>query len=525
MFNSTRQMAFGVIVVILVVFTGVLRAQGVTSEDSMTSWLKTVSSSPSNVLFLIADDLRPKLGCYGENNMVTPNIDHLASKSVLFKRAYSQQALCGPSRTSFLTGRRPDTTRVLDLHAYWRDVAGDFTTLPQFFKNHGYVTQGVGKIFHPGTSSGGHNEFPESWSKRVHLGEEQPPLPNVGPQNNPACDPVNVTRTGFLQDSDIASFAIEWLGNYSANHRHQPFFLAVGFHKPHLPFRYPAEFESLYPMSNIHLAEHRTRPENLTELAWSDFEEIRNYHDVSSLSLIGPDHLIPDDFQLGENGEWCKHTNFDIALKIPYMLHVPGVTSPLDTSGQSFRHINALAGERFNGQIPYSTNELVEAVDLFPTITELAGLEKPQTCPENSQNIEVCTEGTSLVPLLRHVIEPSTNENVKWKDAVYSQYPRENKKVMGYTMKTDKYRLHGVGGIRQGQLHAQLESRPGVRTLRPRHGPLRVPQRSGGGAAQDHRAAAVTETEGRLETHAAAVPKVPAGPYCWLAVLVTLWQN
>ncbi|XP_070183574.1 iduronate 2-sulfatase-like [Littorina saxatilis] len=119
-------------------------------QDPVSEW-KSASSRP-NVLFLVVDDLRPKLGCYGETNMVTPNIDQLAASSVRFDRAYVQFALCGPSRTSFLTSRRPESTRVFNLYTYWRDVAGNYTTLPQHFKQSGYITQSVGKVFHPGQS-------------------------------------------------------------------------------------------------------------------------------------------------------------------------------------------------------------------------------------------------------------------------------------------------------------------------------------------------------------------------------------
>ncbi len=127
--------------------------------------------SKPNVLFLVSDDMRPQLGAYyGPDfpspihpKMITPNLDRLAGRSLLLKKAYVQQALCSPSRTSLLTGRRPDTTRTFDLWHYFRDIAGNFTTLPQYFKQHGYTTVGLGKIFHPGHGSG--NDDPVSWSK------------------------------------------------------------------------------------------------------------------------------------------------------------------------------------------------------------------------------------------------------------------------------------------------------------------------------------------------------------------------
>ncbi|CAC5423258.1 IDS [Mytilus coruscus] len=126
--------------------------------------LVTISEGNLNVLLIVADDLRPSLGCYGYEPLITPNIDLLASQSVVFNRTYAQQAICGPSRASFLTSRRPNTTHVYDQHTYWRKRGGNFTTLPQHFKNNGYVTFSVGKIFHPGAASGKTDDYPYSWS-------------------------------------------------------------------------------------------------------------------------------------------------------------------------------------------------------------------------------------------------------------------------------------------------------------------------------------------------------------------------
>nr|KAG5709283.1 hypothetical protein BaRGS_018035 [Batillaria attramentaria] len=260
-----------------------------------------------------------------------------------------------------------------------------------------------------------------------------------------AIHPVDETG-GKLQDTVIADNAIAWMKNH-AQHGNQPFFLAVGFHKPHLPWVFPKQYLSLYPLSHIHLAKYRTKPSNIPDYAWSDFGELRGYQDVASLHLTAPEYHIADNEQLklrqaysasvsymdaqlgrvldalhhngftqntiivflgdhgwhlGDSGEWCKHTNFEVAVRIPMMIYVPGVTA----GGHHFKFIDAL-----------DTNELVEAVDLFPTVTELAGLPVPQTCPVNSLHVPVCTEGTSLVPLLRAVRSRAhgTNYSVEWK--------------------------------------------------------------------------------------------------------------
>uniref|UniRef100_A0A9L0TBT5 Iduronate 2-sulfatase n=1 Tax=Equus caballus TaxID=9796 RepID=A0A9L0TBT5_HORSE len=119
---------------------------------SVCSSLESAAPDPLNVLLIIVDDLRPSLGCYGDQLIRSPNIDQLASHSLLFQNAFAQQAVCAPSRVSFLTGRRPDTTRLYDFNSYWRVHAGNFSTIPQYFKENGYVTMSVGKVFHPGTA-------------------------------------------------------------------------------------------------------------------------------------------------------------------------------------------------------------------------------------------------------------------------------------------------------------------------------------------------------------------------------------
>ncbi|KAK7097223.1 iduronate 2-sulfatase-like [Littorina saxatilis] len=454
-----------------------------TDSDPLAAWMSSASKSKPNVLFLVADDLRPKLGCYGDTNMVTPNLDNLASRSVMFRQAFAQVALCAPSRTSFLTGRRPDTTRVYDLHDYWRTVAGNFTTLPQYFKNHGYIAQGVGKIFHPGQSSGKDDQH-YSWNRDYYPGDS----PYSGHETHKAAyRPVDTTHTK-LRDMHIADFAVNFLRDH-ANNRDQPFFLAVGFIKPHLPFIFPKEYLDLYPLSNIHLAAHRTRPTAMPDIAFSSAGEIRAFQDVAAVPTTTSDKIFPDDFQktlrrgysaatsymdaqlgrvlkalsqygyadntiisflgdhgwhLGDNAEWCKHTNFEMALRIPMMLSVPGVTS----HNHHFNFIDALTPGFTNNnhsQVPspdHLTDELVEAIDLYPTLTELSGLPVPQTCPENSVHVLTCLEGTSLVPLVRQVRNISKDPHMQWKQAAFSQYERRKGQhpIMGYTVRTKTHR-------------------------------------------------------------------------------------
>jgi len=199
-----------------------------------------------NVLLIVSDDLRTELGCYG-GDAITPNLDALANRSgtTLFERSYVQQAICCPTRSSFLTGRRPDTTRVWDLHTQWRDAPGaaHWKSFPQVFREAGYVSTGMGKVFHPVSYKGQSNDLAGgSWSAY--------PQP-VGP-NEDSLHPLRKTNCGFKDanntdadyfDGKTALMAAAVLRNQTA--RSAPFFLAVGFHRPHLPWVVPAKYFDL----------------------------------------------------------------------------------------------------------------------------------------------------------------------------------------------------------------------------------------------------------------------------------------
>ena len=418
-------------------------------------------ASQPNVLFLVADDMRPQLDCYyGDDfpvpvypRMITPNLDYLASRSLLLKRAYVQEALCSPSRTSLLTGRRPDTTRIWEIGPYFRKVGGNFTTLPQYFKQNGYTSVGMGKIFHPGSSSGG--DDPISWSRPYY----QPPNLNYWSGFNTSWLAVSpdVLKKKPLPDDQTAHHAIKTLQELApAAQNGQPFFLAAGFHKPHLPFIFPEEFLDFYPEESIKLPDNPYAPVGLPDLAWFDYAGLRHYYDIKHLNTSGKlNTTLPDEvvlklrrayysalsytdylvgtvlaelealglrnntivsfwgdhgWQLGEHGEWCKQTNFELATHAPMMVSIPGKTD--------------------RGLV---TEELTEFVDLFPTLVEAAGLPPLPICPHNASEVILCREGQSLIPLL------SADRSTPWKDMVFSQYPRPGG-YMGYTMRTDKYR-------------------------------------------------------------------------------------
>ena len=417
-----------------------------------------VASHRPNILFLVSDDMRPELGAYlGPDfpssvhpKIHSPNLDKLASRSLLLKRAYVQEALCSPSRTSLLTGRRPDTTHVYTIGPYFRTVGGNFTTLPQYFKYHGYRTVGMGKVFHPGPASGG--DDPISWTEPYYHAPDEDYW--FSKNYSWRAVPPDVRHNRPLPDEQLANHAIKWLRNVSTSN--DPFFLAVGLHKPHLPFVFPEEYLGYYPYNAVRLPDNPYAPDNMPPIAWSDYGELRSYEDIKALHLTGAiNTTVPNEvsislrrayyaalsfadamfgniideieslgmsentiisfwgdhgWQLGEHGEWCKHTNFELATHAPMMVHIPGLTDP-----------------------GVQTEQLTEFVDLYPTLVEAAGLPQLPLCPALKPEAEAsCREGQSLLPLIN-------GYNSTWKNRVFSQYPRGD--IMGYTMRTTQYRF------------------------------------------------------------------------------------
>lgn len=409
-----------------------------------------------NVLFIAVDDLRPEFGAYGQAHIHSPNLDRLARRGVTFQRAYCQQAVCSPSRSSLLTGTRPDTTRVWDLETHFRKALPDVVTLPQLFKQHGYYVQGMGKLYHGGfddppswstpwtSPKGGHGTYglPENQAivkAKVEASKSAPKKKGGGKVRNygPAFESADVPDNSF-HDGALADLAIAALQE-RARHE-QPFWLGVGFIRPHLPFVAPKKYWDLYDPARIALAPNPFPPRNAPAYAVLPGGELRSYHGIPT----GP---IPDDlarqlkhgyyaaisymdaqlgrvldelerlqladktiivlwgdhgWKLGEHGGWCKHSNVENDTNAPLIISVPG----LNSAGQG-------------------SQALAEFVDIYPTLAELCGLPRPQHL-----------EGTSLVPVLR---DPSATV----KAAAFSQYPRANQgqQLMGYSMRTDRYRF------------------------------------------------------------------------------------
>lgn len=412
--------------------------------------LGSIQDAPRlNVLFISVDDLRPTLGCAGDPIVQSPNLDALAARGMFFNRAYCQQAVCSPSRSSLLTGRRPDTTKVYDLVTHFRKALPDVVTLPQHFKQHGYHVQGFSKIYH-----GGYDD-PPSWTVPHQIPKG---VSSFGPQGqallkklrDQAPTPEEKDRVRGLPweapevaddrliDGATASMAI---GAMEAA-KDKPFFLAVGFLRPHLPFVAPKKYWDLYQESDFKLAGNPEPPKDAPKYAATTWGELRAYHGIPKTGPLTDDQarkmihgyhasisymdaqvgrlleavdrlglrektvvvLWGDHgWQLGEHGFWCKHTNYEVATRAPLIVSAPGMKA---------------AGRK--------TDALVEFVDIFPSLAERCGLPAPAG-----------VEGTSFVPLLDDPARP-------WKKGAISQYPRGvpgQGKVMGYALRTDRYRL------------------------------------------------------------------------------------
>ena len=400
-----------------------------------------------NVLFIAVDDLRPALGCYCDAAAISPHIDQLAACGTVFTRAYCQQAVCSPSRNGVLTGRRPDTIRIYDLPTNFRTTLPDVVTLPQHFRQNGYHTDAMGKIYHVGH---GNHDDAASWSvpswNPPRRAQPNPPLPDdlkdPSARRKARGRPFAARDVAddALADGMIGNHAIERLGALKEGAK--PFFLAVGFHKPHLPFVAPKKYWAMHDPSKLPVGQPPTLPEGAPPYVGNNSGELRQYAGVPEKGPIPPDlarQLVhgyyacvsytdaqvgrvlaeldrlglrdntivilwgDHGFQLGDHGLFCKHTNFELAVRSTLILAAPGQRS---------------AGTKTDG--------LVEFVDIYPTLCELAGLPLTEGL-----------EGTSFGPLLHDPMTP-------WKKAAFSQWPKQIRGVgsgMGHSVRTGRYRL------------------------------------------------------------------------------------
>ena len=424
-----------------------LGAQAAASADVATAGVVEVANRP-NVLLICVDDLKPLLGCYGDAKVKTPSLDRLAQRGVLFERAYCNQAVCAPSRNTLMTGLRPTTLGIYDLPTHFRKAAPDAVTVSQYFIQQGYRAEALGKIYH--TGHGNHDDARSwtvsHWSPKgggFALPENQPPSRGAGSRNTRGA-PVECADVpdSVYADGMIAEEAIRRL-EAAQSRSNQPFFLAVGFLKPHLPFTAPKQYWDLYDRASFELPRLRVPPVGAPEFAPTTWGELRQYADIppvgpltdaQALELIHGYHatvsfvdaqigrvLMALDrlgfdrntivvlwgdhgFHLGDHGMWCKHTNYEQASRIPVLVRAPGVTR---------------AGGR--------SRALIETADIYPTLCDLAGLP-----------VHAGLDGASFVGALKN---PDT---ARTKEAVFHVYPRSTSELgwlLGRAVRTERYRL------------------------------------------------------------------------------------
>lgn len=433
------------------------------------------SEKKPNILMIPLDDLKPLLGCYGDTDIISPNIDALAAGGTVFLNNCCQQAVCGPTRASLMTGMYPDHTGVWDLETRMRDVNPDILSLPQYLRSQGYETTGIGKTYDPrcvdkkldepswsipygsekvqvdqtlGAMAGSYRnaetiaamkkgeealkgqKFKSGSAKNAALAKA------AGAMAAPATECTDVPDNGY-PDGALAEAGCRLLEKLSAAGK--PFFLSVGFYKPHLPFIAPKKYWDMYDRSKIKIHPFQERAKNSPEIAYHTSGELRSYSDIPEVGDITPEQQrelihgyracvsyvdaqigkllkkldelgIADNtivclwgdhgWHLGDHGLWCKHTNFENAARAPLIIRAPGKP----------RSVKTMSPTGF--------------VDVFPTLVDLAGLAIPAHL-----------QGKSVAPIM-------DDPKASVRDAILSQYPRtiDGKPAMGYTLRDERYR-------------------------------------------------------------------------------------
>jgi arylsulfatase A-like enzyme len=381
-----------------------------------------IQAQQKNILFIAVDDLRPQLGCYGDPVVQSPNMDKLASSGVRFAQAYCNIPVCGATRASIMSGLRPNASRFINYDCYLdKDVPG-VVSLPMHFRNNGYQTVSLGKVFHHQFDSKG--SWDENWrpkNPKEGVWQDYQLPENIAANKSDKQRALPYEKADLPDDAyfdgKIAAKAIEEL--QAAKQSGKPFFMAVGFLKPHLPFNAPAKYWDLYPEASIKLPDNMHKPKDAPDASMHTFGELRAYSDIPPIGPVSNDMALKliqgyyacvsytdaqvgkvlkaldalgladntivvlwgdHGWNLGEHGLWCKHCNFKNALHTPLMIRAPGFKTGI------------------------VANQLVEYVDVYPTLCDLAAVPKP-----------FHLQGNSLTPLLN-------GENPAWKDAVFSRW-------------------------------------------------------------------------------------------------------
>ncbi|MBE8714062.1 sulfatase [Sphingobacterium hungaricum] len=409
-----------------------------------------------NVLFVLVDDLRPSIGAFGDSLSVTPNLDQLAKSSHVFERAYTNQAVCVASRYNLLLGARSTSTGLYDFGRAFRDFYPQATTLPEYFKKEGYHTEAIGKVFHVG-----HNTYndEQSWSvphfhekvieyadKSTHSSTREEALfanvswaeANQLPKGA-AYESPDVSDDTYA-DGRVANRAMQRLEELK--NTGESFFMAVGFARPHLPFSVPKKYWDLYNEQDFDNVDRTTNPDLAPKFATKRDEEISQYAGIPLSATVDP---FPDSlamklrhgyyagvsyvdaqigkviqklqetgldsntivvlwgdhgYLLGEMGMWTKHVNYEIANRIPLIIHHPD-------------HNNGV-----------KTKEFIETVDLFPTLAALCGLKTPE--------VQQPLDGVSFEPMFS-----SGKQDIR--EYVYHCFPRGG--MLGEAIRDKNFRM------------------------------------------------------------------------------------
>lgn len=398
------------------------------------------SANKPNILFIAVDDLKPELGAYGNTQVKSLSIDKLAQYSTVFTNAHCQWAVCGPSRASLMTGLYPESTGVMDLKTPMRSVNPDILTLPQHFKNSGYFTAATGKIYDPRCVDGRVKDDEASWSipyktldyGKIKLkdGKRFALAPDIADED--------------LTDGQILLNGLELLDQ--AQKQEKPFFLAVGFKKPHLAFVAPKKYWDLYDRESLILPQFRDKAEGASEYGWHDSNELRSYDGIPKKgpipmelqkeayhgylacvsyidALVG--RLLQDlekrnlkdntivvlwgdhGFHLGDHDMWGKHTNLEQATRSPLIISIPG-------------------------QKAEQSNTPAELMDIFPTLCDAAGLEVPEVL-----------QGDSLLAVIQGKEKQHQNGAISF---------FKSKGAKGYSYRTIQYRY--IEWIKSNQVEA-----------------------------------------------------------------------
>jgi iduronate 2-sulfatase len=400
----------------------------------------SITQAKTNVLLICVDDLKPTLGSYGDAFAKTPHLDALAARGVLFERAYCNQAVCSPSRNTLMTGLRPQTIGIYDLPTHFRKAVPEAVTVAQHFRQQGYRTEALGKIMHKGH---GNIEDAPSWTvphwvpKASTYALPESTADKREGRNGPRGTGTELAEVAddFYADGQTALEAVRRL-EAAAQKPTEPFFLAVGFIRPHLPFVAPKKYWDLYPSDQVPMPQVTEPPVGAPEYAGQFGGELRQYSDIPEkgdldealtrrliqgyyaatsyadaqigLVLAALERLALADntvvvlwgdhgWHLGDHRFWCKHTNYEQAARIPLILAGPGI---------------AKGGK---------TQAMVETADLYPTLAALAGL------PERAG-----LDGRSFTPSLADPAAPA-------RDHVIHVYPRNA--LLGRAIRTERYRM------------------------------------------------------------------------------------